>query len=349
MAKKQVRFGVAGLGRIGWSFHCRSIARHPDVALAAVTDVDPGRREEAERVYGVPTFADFGEMLSQADLDAVVVATPTHLHRSMAEAAFRAGCDVFLEKPMAPDLAQAAAIVRAAKRHERILTVYQPLRASAYFQHLRRILESGVIGRVYHVRTGTFTYARRDDWQSLRKYGGGMLNNYGAHSLDQLLQLVGYDVKRVFCTLRVVASLGDADDVVKVVFDTKQGTLAELDVNQASVISPFVFEAWGTSGAVSVSRDRDKITVRSFDPRSLKPKTLNRSLASTDRRYPYDEVPVREEVIPVDHSLEVDVYADLARAIRTRRAPFVKPEEPLAVMKLIARCRESAGRVLRTK
>jgi scyllo-inositol 2-dehydrogenase (NADP+) len=349
MAKKQIRFGVAGLGRIGWSYHCRTIARHPDVMLAAVQDVDAARRQEAEQVYAVPAFTDFGEMLAQADLQAVVVATPTHLHRPMAEQALRAGLDVLLEKPMAEDASQAAAIVRTAKRHGRLLTVYQPRRAAAYFQHARRLLDSGLIGEVYHVRAGAFNYARRNDWQSLRKYGGGMLNNYGAHALDQLLQIAGYDVKRVFCSLRVVASLGDADDVVKVVFETRRGVLAEVDINQASVINPFHLQAWGTHGALSVSRNMDAITVRHFDPEKLGAKTLDRSLASAGRRYPEDDIAVEEDVIPVDGSLQVDFYADLARAIRTRRAPFVKPEEPLAVMKLIARCRESAGRVVRTR
>jgi len=201
--------GVAGLGRIGWPFHCAQIAAHPEFTLAAVQDLEEDRRTEAEDKYGARGYIRFEQMLKEEKLDAVAIATPTHLHREMAEAAFAAGCHVMLEKPMAPNAADAAAIVRAAARRARVLTVYQPRRAEAYFQHLRSLLSAGVIGDVYHVRIGMFQFTMRNDWQALRRFGGGMLNNYGAHALDQVLQLIGYDIRRIFCALRIVASVGD--------------------------------------------------------------------------------------------------------------------------------------------
>ena len=346
MPRERIRIGVAGLGRIGWTFHCREIAAHPQFELAAVQDVKADRLQEAERAYGTLVFRDFSEMLDRARLDVVVIATPTHLHKPMALEALRRGCHVFLEKPMASNGAEAAAIVRAAKRCDRIVTVYQPLRAFAYFQHLKKILASGIIGQVYHVRIGSYRYARRNDWQALRRFGGGMINNYGAHAFDQLLQLIGYSIKRVYANLRVVASLGDADDVVKVLLETRDGTIGELDINQASTINPYVLQVWGTRGAVSLPPDRDRFAITYFRPSDLPPKALDRSLASENRLYPSDDIKFREETIPVDQSLAVDVYADLADAIRRGRPPFVRPEEPLAVMRLIDRCRESSGRII---
>ena len=349
MPRERIRIGVAGLGRIGWEFHCRQIATHPEFELAAVQDVKPERRREAEQTYGAQTFRDFTVMLDTAHLDVAVVATPTHYHKPMSIEALRKGCHVFLEKPMAANAADAGAIVRAAKRYSRIVTVYQPLRASAYFQHLRKILASGIIGDVYHIRVGGYRYARRNDWQAMRRFGGGMLNNYGAHSLDQLLQLIGYDVKRVFANLRVAASLGDADDVVKVIIETRSGVIGELDINQASTINPYVLQVWGTRGALTMGENRDRFVITYFKSSDLPTKSLNTALASVGRKYPTDDIAFREETVPVDQSLAVDVYADLATAIRRSRAPFVKAEEPLAVMRLIDRCRESSGRVIKMK
>ena len=349
MAKGRIRIGVSGLGRVGWPFHCAQAAAHPEFQFAAVQDTDPVRREEAERVYGVKSFESFSDMLADGALEAVAIATPTHLHRAMTEEALRAGCHVMLEKPMTPDAEDAAAIVREAAKRRRILTVYQPRRAEAYFQHLRVLLDSGIIGQVYHVRIGLFQFTVRDDWQALRKFGGGMLNNYGAHALDQALQLVGYDVRRVFCSLRVVASVGDAEDVVKVVLETKDGTVAEVDINQATVTTPYFLDVQGTRGTIQLPpEDLGHFKVRHFPAGALKRGTLNPSLASKDRQYPGGEVPVREEIIAVDEKLAVDVYADFARAIRTGAAPFVRADEPLALMKLIDRCRAEAGRILMT-
>lgn len=347
MGEERIRIGVAGLGRIGWGFHCKTLASHPDFHLVAVQDTDALRRREAEETYGVKAFAAFSQMLSLANLEAVVIATPTHLHGQMAREALRAGCHVMLEKPMAHSEAEARAILRTAQRCQRVLTVYQPHRAAAYFQQLKQILASGKLGEIYHVRRGLFNYVRRNDWQSLRRYGGGMLNNYGAHALDQVLQIIGYDIRRLFCNLRLVASLGDADDVVKILLETRRGALGEIDINQASAIRPYELQVWGTRGTATLQNNT--YTLRYFDPAELPPKKLDRRLASANRAYPRDVIPWKEESIPVDPALAVDVYANLACAIRTGSPTLVDPKESLAVMRVMDRCRADSGRIVKTK
>ncbi|HOJ21454.1 MAG TPA: Gfo/Idh/MocA family oxidoreductase [Armatimonadota bacterium] len=347
MATKPLRIGVAGLGRIGWSFHCKTLAAHPDFELVAVQDIEPERRQEAERTYGVTAYAEFADLLRHADLDVVTIATPTHLHHDMALDALSAGHHIVIEKPMAQEVSEAEAIASEARRRGRLVTVYQPHRVMAYFQHLTRILQAGTIGEVYHVRRALFNFARRNDWQSLQRYGGGMLNNYGAHCIDQVLQLIGYDIRRIFCNLRLVASLGDADDVVKILIETHKGVLGEIDINQASAIRPYELQVWGAHGAVTL--ERNTFTVRYFDPAELPEKALDPGLASANRAYPSDNVPFREESFPVDPSLAVDFYGNLASAIREGTPLLVPPEETLAVMRTIERCREDAGRILETR
>jgi len=343
-SKKRIRMGVAGLGRIGWGFHCRQIAASKDFALAAVADPEAARRDEAVKTFGCQAFESFEAMLDGCELDGVVVATPTHFHKPHALAAFKRGLHAVVEKPMAACLADAQAIARAALKAERVLTVYQPHRVAAPFQHIRRIVESGRIGRVYHVRVGLFNYSRRDDWQSLRKFGGGMLNNYGAHALDMTLQLTGADVKKVFCNLRRVATLGDAEDVVKVVYETRDGAVGEADINQACALPPYEFEVYGTCGAIA--KRKGQLVTRWFDPKKLASKSLNPGLASANRQYPRDDIPWQEETVDVDKSLAVDFYADLARAIRTGRPPLADPRETLAVLKLMEACRTAGGKIV---
>lgn len=343
MSKTKLKIGVIGLGRIGWQFHCATIAGHAEFELAGVADPERDRRAEAERVYRCAAFADYRQLLKIPGLRAVAIAAPTHLHRPMATAALRRDLHVMLEKPMAQTVRDGAAIVRAARARRRVLTVYQPHRAEAYFQHVRRLVEAGNVGTVYYVRRGMFNFARRNDWQSLIKFGGGMLNNYGAHALDQVLQLVGYDVRRVFCALRRVASLGDAEDVAKIVFETGRGLIGEVDINQACAQSLYELEVTGTTGVISYKAGQ--LHVRRFSRAELKPKRLDRGLASARRQYPSDAIAFKEETIPVDQRYAVDVYRDFARAIRTGAAPFVDPRETLALLRLTARCRRNAGRI----
>ncbi len=347
MARRKIRIGVAGLGRIGWKWHCAELNRHAGFELAAVQDVASDRLREAAQTYGVTTYSSFADMLADARLEAVTIATPSHLHAEMARQALAAGCHTMVEKPMAVDSEEAGAMVRAAARRGRVLTVYQSLRAFAYWQHLETLLGTGLIGHVYHVRLASYRFVRRDDWQSLSRYGGGVLNNAGSHLLDQLLQVIGYDVTRVYGNLKRIATLGDAEDFVKMVVETKRGVIGELDINSACPVGGPPLQIWGTCGSIALAPDQASFSVLTFRPAALPAKQLSRALASRDRRYPTDEIPVEETVVPVDAKYEVNIYGRFATAIRTGCAPFVRPQEPLAVMKLIDRCRKESRRVQR--
>lgn len=341
MMSDKLRFGVAGLGRIGWSTHCAKLAEHPDCELAAVADTDVARRAEAEEIYHCKAFADYNDMIASGLLDAVVIATPTHLHEAMSLAAFARGLHVILEKPMAPTCAEAEHIAAEAAKANVTLTIYQPHRLSAYFQHIKKIIDSGRIGKVVSLQRGAFSYARRNDWQSQVKFGGGMLNNYGAHYLDQVLQLVGYDVKKLFCALQLVATMGDADDVVKIVLEMQNGVIADLQISQAAPSKPYDFVVWGTCG--TIEQIGNNLKVRTFDPAELPDKSLDVTLMSADRKYPSDKLNIREEVIPVDPGLAVDLYGDFAAAVRNGSQPFVPPEQTVALMRILDKCRKDAG------
>lgn len=345
-ANQRIRIGVIGLGRIGWSFHCRQIRQHRQFILTAVADPVEDRIREAERDLGCKGFRDYGKMLKGADLDAVVIASPTHMHKDQALACFRKGLHVFLEKPMATTYKEARLIVQAARRAKRKLTIYQPHRAADYFQHLLRILKAGKIGELYQVKFGRYRFVRRDDWQALRKFGGGMLNNYGAHVIDQMLHLIGTDIRKIHCQLRLVAALGDAEDVVRILAETRKGAIGEIDINQASTMNPYRMLLWGTHG--TIRHEGDEIHITRFNPRKLPKKSLNRDLASTGRRYPRDQVKMIEEVVKVNPRYEVDVYKDFAEAIRTGKEPFIRPEETLALMKFMEACRKESGGIRAT-
>jgi len=342
----RIRIGVIGLGRIGWGFHCHQAASNRKFDLVAVADPLPERLKEAEETFGCRGFRDPDELLALPELDAVAVASPTHVHEKQTVAAFRKGLHVLLEKPMAMNLVEARAIVRAAKKHKRVLSVYQPHRCGAPLQHLLRILATGKIGKVYHIRQGRFRYVQRDDWQSLTKYGGGMLNNYGAHALDFILAVTGYDVRRVFGELRRVLALGDAEDVVKVLYETADGVLGEVDINQASAIAPHHLQVWGTLGALTFMDG--VFHLRYVKGGKLPKKKLNRKLASAGRLYPRDKITFVEKDIPLNARYAVDFYSNFAGAVQSGKELLVKPEQTLAVMTVMDRARKSAGKILKS-
>ena len=123
-----LRTVVVGLGRIGWQFHLPEIDRHEGYTLTGVVDPLAERRDEALARYGAPAHDNLRDSLEQVEADLVVLALPTTLHAEQAEVAFAAGCDVFCDKPMAPDLQAADRMIAAAEQYGRRLMVYQPER-----------------------------------------------------------------------------------------------------------------------------------------------------------------------------------------------------------------------------
>ena len=330
---------------MGW-VHLQTLANHADYTVVGVADPLAERRAEAVAKFGCQAFATHAELVNTGQLDVIVIASPTHLHLPMAVTAFQAGLHVFLEKPMALTLVEARTIARAAQRARRVLTVCQPHRLMAYHQQTRQAIESGKLGQVYHIKRAVSGWVRRNDWQAVSKFGGGMLNNYGAHFIDQVLDLTGRDVDRLFCRLGRVAAMGDAEDVVKLVYQTRAGILGEVEINQATPHSPSELEIYGTHGALW--KDGNTLKLRYFLPAELPAREMETTLASAGRQYPHDNAKFYDETIAIDSQFSLEVFADLARAIRTGGAPYVKPVETLAVMRMLERCRKSARGIIET-
>lgn len=344
---KTLRTALVGLGRIGWNFHLPQMNKHPGFTPVAVVDTDPTRLEEARQQYGVAGFTDIAEMLDAVHPDLTVIASPTHLHRQHAILAMEKGSDVFLDKPMAPDVTAADEIAAAAARLGRKLMVFQPHRSYAEASVLRRILKSGVLGALYLLKRGNTGYNRRSDWQALKKYGGGMLNNYGAHYIDQLFWLCGCNqVDSLFCRTNTVATLGDADDVVKAVLCTANGICLDLDISQAAALSLPPLQAFGRFGSALLTKDAEGnpcYQVRYLVPEELPPLSLDENTAAQGRLYSQDtSLPWHEETLPVTPADAITYYDKCYEYYALDLPPFVPVEETLQVMRTIARCRQSA-------
>ena len=109
-----VRVGLIGAGRQGRAI-IGELQQLPDVTLTAVCDVTPGRlRTALDRAPGTATTPDHQALLARTDVDAVIIATPTHLHRAIVVDAIRSGKQVYCEAPLAHSLDDAQAMVEAA-------------------------------------------------------------------------------------------------------------------------------------------------------------------------------------------------------------------------------------------
>lgn len=341
---KKLKTAVIGLGRIGWECHLPSAHKHAGFDLVAVADPLEERLVEARGKFGVRGYTRHTDLLQNEKLDLVVVASPTHCHAEHSIAAMEAGVDVFCDKPMAPNLAEVDRMIEAITRTGRKLMIHQSQRASAETAAIRHILDSGLLGPVFMIKYSTAYYTRRNDWQALRKYGGGILNNYGVHAIDMLFHVAGGRAARVACHLRKIASLGDADDVVKALIEMENGIVIDLEINMASALPLSACVLLGQRGAAKLDHEQKIFRVQYFKEEELPRIPLATEPAAPGRQYDSGApIPWQQTDFPISNFPAIDFYTKCHEYFALNQEPFVPIQQTREVMRVIEQCRRSAG------
>lgn len=192
---RKLRFGIIGTGWIAES-HVESLKQMPDAEIVAGGDLIPGKAERFFQRYGlegVRTYPNHTAMLEAEELDAVCVCTYNRTHAECTIDSLRRGVNVLLEKPFTVTLDEAVEVIRAEKASGKLLSIgFQP-RMDANMQMIRKIVESGELGRVYYIQTGG---GRRrgipnSTFIEEKTAGIGALGDIGCYSLDMVLNAVG--------------------------------------------------------------------------------------------------------------------------------------------------------------
>jgi predicted dehydrogenase len=190
-----LRVGVVGFGWAGQQ-HMAAYHRIPGVELVAIAGQETEVGAELAEKFDVPTVvADWQDLVAIEGLDAVSVAVPTFLHAPIAIAALEAGLHVLSEKPIARTAVEGQAMVDAARAAGRVLDVAFNHRRRGDVQTLRRIIERGDLGRLYHGRASWMRrrgIPRVGSWFTNKEQsGGGPLADLGVHVIDWALYLMG--------------------------------------------------------------------------------------------------------------------------------------------------------------
>lgn len=192
-----LRVAVIGGGRIGTTGHLPAFARAAAgglCALVGVCDVDQRRATAAARPYGVPAFDSVEALLARTRPEVVSIATLPSSHLDLTKRALDAGCHVLCEKPVAMNAAEAAEMVAAAERADRLLSICFEYRYWDEARYLRRRIAGGDLGHVYAVRTwGGESRGYPTDAGRYRRAiaGGGVLTHWTIHNVDLALWLLG--------------------------------------------------------------------------------------------------------------------------------------------------------------
>jgi len=266
-----VRIGMVGLGKMGLS-HLAIVRAHPQVELAAVCDSSSYLTDVLSKHAGLKCHADYERMLEQEALDAVIVSTPSKYHAAMVRQAMERGLHVFCEKPFVLDVADGERLVEQAEAKKLVTQVGYHYRFVGAFREAARIVASGALGRIHHVRAEAYgpvvLRPKGGTWRSAKSEGGGALYDYACHALDLVNSIAGVPSSVSGVVLPSVYS-SDVDDGVYCTLHYANGACGQLAVNWSDEsfrkMSTKV-SVWGDNGRVTADRQECQIYLREKTP-----------------------------------------------------------------------------------
>ena len=264
---KPVRIGIIGLGNMG-SAHARDCNESPFVELVALCDTNADKLEEIASNYEAARFADAGEMMAKANLEAVIIATPHYDHTPLSISALERGIHVLCEKPVGVHVKD---VRRMTDAYEKARSKYPDLKFAAMFQQrtlntwrrVKQMVDEGTLGRLvratwlvtnwfrtqYYYDTGSW----RATWGG---EGGGVLLNQCPHNLDMYQWLLGMPSR-----VHGFAAIGkyhhiEVEDEVTGVFLHENGLVGHLITTTAESPGTNRLEIVGENGRLVIEGDR---------------------------------------------------------------------------------------------
>lgn len=182
--RRPIMIGVAGIG--GWGKNlARNFDELPEADLRYVCDLDPGRLAQARRQYPAASATpEFGALLEDPELEAIVIATTAPTHYPLCKAALEAGKDVCVEKPFVLKSSEAEDLVRIARDRDRILMVGHLLEYHPVVERLRQMIAESELGRIYYI------YSQRLNLGTVR-HDENALWNFAPHDISSIMYMFG--------------------------------------------------------------------------------------------------------------------------------------------------------------
>jgi len=240
---EDIRFGIVGAGMMGQE-HIANLAALPGVRVVALSDPDAAMREQAAARAGgdVAVFTDHRDLVAAGGVDAVIVASPNHTHRTVLDDLWLDGLHLFVEKPLCTTIADCLAVRDRAARHDGLVWVGLEYRYMPAVDLLLRRVRAGDAGRVRMVSIREHRYPflmKVGDWNRFDRNTGGTLVEKCCHFFDLMNLVLDERPVRVYASgAQDVNHLdevydGEVPDILDnayVVVDYPSGARAALDL-----------------------------------------------------------------------------------------------------------------------
>lgn len=334
------KIAIAGYGGQG-AWHARSIMAHDVVELIGIYDPKPERNTLA-RQNGIVTFASYDELLA-SDADIVVIATPNDVHKELCVRAMDAKKSVICEKPVTMSVSDFDEITAAEKRNGVVFMVHQNRRWDTDFLAVKDLIETEKIGKPLFV--ASYVHGSRGipgDWRQEKRYGGGMILDWGVHLIDQMLQLIKSPISSLYC-METHYTNSEVDDGFKLYLNFECGVTTLVEVGTYNFISLPRFYAQFEQGTAEIVGWNDNVHVKeclNWGEGDVHP--VQTASGITKTMAPRTDATIKDYIIPKGQSDVHDFYRNFVAAMDGKEEKRIKNCEVRRVLEVIQAAFESA-------
>lgn len=342
MEKRKHAIVIVGYGGMG-SYHAKLIKDNAYLEVTGTFDILKDRREVSQQ-DGYPAYESYEQVLKDAAVDVVLIATPNDVHKELALQAFNAGKHVICEKPVTLSVSDFKEMVSAADAAGRVLMVHQNRRWDEDFLTIKQMYNEKTIGDLFRIESRVHgANGIPGDWRHLEAHGGGMLLDWGVHLLDQVLFMV--DSRITSLSSRLSFILGDeVDDGFESVIEFENGVSVLIEVGTTNFITLPRWYVKGTEGT-GIIEDwslNGRVVTRNQDAVKVEPKPIQAGVGLTKTMAPPSEEATITGALPEPYRQSSSFFDNFAAVIQGEAEPIVKNEEVLRVLNLIEAVFESA-------
>ncbi len=335
--KEKYSLGIIGFGSMAFNHYKRLTEAETRVKVKGVYDINPERMALAEE-KGLVAYPTREALLSDPEIDIVLVATTNEVHAELSIEAMKYGKHVICEKPATITSADLLRVMEASKKYDRLFTINQNRRTNKDFVLMKRTVEAGLIGKPYVIESRVEgSRGMPTGWRTIKALGGGMMLDWGVHLIDQLMYMYdGVKVKSVYCTKNSI-QYPEVDDNFRMVMIFENGVEARIEVATNNYITHPRWYVLGEEGTIQInSWNCDGKVVRCIDKNNVwEEEIVYTEAGPTKTMAPRNPGSVEtielSEPMDFEDSLRV-CYYQLADAIDGAAELTIKPEQALRVL-----------------
>lgn len=338
-----IKLGVIGYGGMG-KWHVENAPR-AGVEIVAICDIDKDKLKEVENSE-FAVYNNASELLADTEVNTVILTVPNHLHKEMCILAAKAGKNVISEKPAALNVKELDEMEKACKEENVFFSVHQNRRWDKDMLIVKKALDNNMLGKVFTIESKLHSgNGYMHEWHIYKKYGGGMIYDWGVHLIDQILFMMpDVKIKSIYADIKSVLH-EEVDDYFKILMKMDNGVTVHIE------LSTYILEyqsRWMIAG------DKGTMLVHNFAGdgniyrtgkmlKKLPPQITETEAGPTRQFAPVPPGGIVKESLPEVKTDWVDFYKNVAATLNGKEESKIKISEVRRVLKVMESAWESSN------